>query len=249
MNSRLAKFARMIAALGLAAGLAATSAGMLLAEDVDVTGRVDIFRQEKKAPKDNSNVVIWLTPLSNSKRQESLPPEKHVQLVQKNKTFEPHVMIVPVGSVVEFPNHDPFFHNVFSLFEGKRFDLGLYESGGTRLVRFDRAGICYIFCNIHPEMSAVIVVLNTPYYARSDRAGHFTIPDVPAGRYIVHTWYEGSSPDDLNALSREITVSDANRSLGVLRVPESNGLNLAHKNKYGRDYDNPNPVNPAYERP
>ena len=81
------------------------------------------------------------------------------------------MLVVPAGSLVEFPNRDPFFHNVFSLFEGKRFDLGLYEAGTTRTVRFDRPGISYIFCNIHPEMSAVIITVSTPLYAIAKEDG------------------------------------------------------------------------------
>ena len=84
----------------------------------------------------------------------------HAVLRQKNKAFEPHLLVVTIGSNVEFPNDDPWFHNVFSLFNGKRFDLGLYEAGTTRTVHFEREGVSYIFCNIHPEMSAVVVVLS-----------------------------------------------------------------------------------------
>jgi plastocyanin len=238
---------RGLARVGLSFALAGGLSCSLHAQGLNVSGRVDVIRENRKAPQGNSNVVVWLAPL-NSTHAEA-PPPQHRQLIQKNKTFEPHILVVSVGSVVEFPNRDPFFHNVFSLFEGKRFDLGLYESGGTRLVRFDRAGICYIFCNIHPEMSAVVVVLNTPYYAVTDRSGQIAMRHVPPGRYVLHTWYEGSSQDDLNGLSREITISDTNPSLGTLRVPETSSVHLAHKNKYGRDYDNPNPSNPAYEHP
>jgi len=91
------------------------------------------------------------------------------RLIQKDKMFTPHLLVVPIGSQVEFPNQDPFFHNVFSLFNGKRFDLGLYESGTSRSVRFDREGVSYIFCNIHPEMGAIVLALNTPYYGISGR--------------------------------------------------------------------------------
>lgn len=218
------------------------------AQDVTVTGRVDVPNHNKKAPEGNSNVVVWLTPLGNTP-EPTATPQQHVRLIQKDKTFHPHILVVTVGSVVQFPNEDPFFHNVFSLFEGKRFDLGLYESGGTRLVRFDRPGICYIFCNIHPEMSAVVVVLNTPYYAVSDRTGQISIPNVPPGRYVLHTWHEGSNEEDLKSLAREVSISGPSHSFGTLRLPPSSTVRLAHKNKYGRDYDNPTPASPAYERP
>ena len=117
-------------------------------------------------------------------------------------------------NAVEFPNRDPFFHNVFSLFEGKRFDLGLYEAGTTRSVHFDHAGVSYIFCNIHPEMSAAVIALKTPYYAISNAAGSLSIPDVPPGRYQMQVWYEGSSPEALKRLTREITLNPGRFCLG-----------------------------------
>ena len=106
----------------------------------------------------------------------------HAVLAQKNKAFDPSLLVITKGSSVEFPNRDPWFHNVFSLFNGKRFDLGLYEAGSSRTVHFDREGISYIFCNIHPEMSAVVVVLGTPYFSVTNKDGEFTIQNVPPGR-------------------------------------------------------------------
>jgi hypothetical protein len=157
-------------------------------------------------------------------------------------------MVVPVGAIVEFPNHDPFFHNVFSLFEGKRFDLGLYEAGSTRKVSFDRPGISYIFCNIHAEMSAVVIALDTPYYAVSDRRGEIVIPEVSTGRYTMHVWYETALPTALSAMTREIMVTPESSTLGVLQIPAGLAANL-HKNKYGMDYEPPDPDSPGYGHP
>src|SRR5579884_454193 len=103
---------------------------------------------------DPTGAVVSLTPVYPAQRDALKEAPVHATLVQKNKTFLPHVLVIPPGSTVDFPNHDPFFHNVFSLFEGKRFDLGLYESGTSRSVKFDRTGVSYIFCNIHPQMNA-----------------------------------------------------------------------------------------------
>jgi hypothetical protein len=169
-------------------------------------------------------------------------------LVQKNKSFHPSLLVIPVGGKVEFPNHDPFFHNVFSLFEGKRFDLGLYESGTTRFVQFDRPGISFIFCNIHAEMSAVVIALATPYYAVSDSNGNLSLPNVPPGRYELQVFHSSVAPETLRALSREITVASGATSLGTLTLAEFDLLH-GHKNKYGRDYDRPQPDSPAYARP
>ena len=198
--------------------------------------------------KDASNAVVWLTPVGGTVETPRQEPSAIPQLVQRDKSFHPSLLVIPVGGKVEFPNHDPFFHNVFSLFEGKRFDLGLYESGTTRFVQFDKPGISYIFCNIHAQMSAVIVALNTPYYAVSNPRGEVSIANVPPGRYELQVFHTSVTPDALHALNREITIAPGDTSLGTLSLIES-GIELAHKNKYGRDYDRPDPENPAYARP
>ena|ERR1700757_1221329 len=157
-----------------------------------VTGRVEFAVPSKKSRERQPmpTAVVWLTPLTDPADSTRAVPsaDSHLRLVQKNKSFEPHLLVVPVGTAVEFPNHDPFFHNVFSLFEGRRFDLGLYEAGSTRTVHFDRPGISYIFCNIHPEMSAVVIALSTRLYALSDSGGRISIAGVPAGCYVLHVW-------------------------------------------------------------
>ncbi len=224
------------------------------AQGVTVTGRVILtVRPAHGKPADSSNAVVWLTPLGESPSQDNPTRAQHgrqrYRMVQRHKRFVPHLLVVPVGSTVEFPNLDPFFHNVFSLFEGKRFDLGLYEAGATRPATFDREGVCYIFCNIHSEMSAVIVVVNTPYYGVSGREGEITIPDVLPGRYLLRVWHEASLPEFLKGLTREISVLESNCSLGTVRLTEVGSLRLTHKNKYGRDYDTPTPSIPAYNQP
>ena len=190
------------------------------------------------APSDLSDVVLWLKPLDHPASEAALTQRSHkrLQLIQKGKSFQPHVLVVPVGSEVDFPNRDPFFHNVFSLFDGKRFDLGLYEAGASNSVRFDRLGVSFLFCNIHPEMSAVVIAVDTPYYAVSDGAGNITIANILEGRYEMHVWYERSLPEDLKALSRIVSVSSATKELSTIRVPENPNFSAAHKNKYGQDY-------------
>jgi len=210
-----------------------------------VTAKVEIrtlaaaaSAEAQKTPRNSSEVVVWLTPLDRPASPVDLPA-KRPQLVQRNKSFEPHLLIVPVGSTVDFPNRDPFFHNVFSLFDGKRFDLGLYEAGASNSVRFDRSGVSLLFCNIHPEMSAVVVALNTPYYSVSDSAGNISIKNVPEGRYEVHAWYERSLPGDLKSVTRTVNISSASHNLGPLIIPENAGFSLTHTNKYGQDYTPP----------
>ncbi|MGB9236714.1 MAG: carboxypeptidase regulatory-like domain-containing protein, partial [Terriglobales bacterium] len=195
--------------------------------------------------------VVWLTAAPGSDVRLDPPPSEggaNARLVQRNKSFEPRLLVVPAGSMVEFPNHDPFFHNVFSLFEGKRFDLGLYEAGTSRTVRFDRPGISYIFCNIHPEMSAVVITMGTPLYAVASADGQVSIANVPNGRYTLHIWSEGMGPENDKPVTREITIGENATSLGTIRVPEANGQRIAHKNKYGREYDQPTPNNSIYQQ-
>jgi plastocyanin len=215
-----------------------------------VTGQVHLMdRRARKPLPDNSQVVVWLTPLTASRARLPSVLQQDLRLVQRHKMFEPHLLVVEAGSMVRFPNDDPFFHNVFSLFEGKRFDLGLYEAGSTRSVLFDKPGICYLFCNIHPEMSAVIVVVATPYFAVSDRAGEFSIPNVIPGAYEVRVWNERSLPKDLDALTRRISVSETEHTLEPISFVANPNQSTSHKNKYGRDYDSVTPPSPLYSQP
>ncbi len=190
---------------------------------------------------------MWLVPAGEAPAVQPAQESAHPRLIQRNKTFQPHVLVVPVGSVVEFPNRDPFFHNVFSLFEGKRFDLGLYEAGTTREVHFNKPGVSYIFCNIHPEMSAVVISIPTPYYAISDAQGEIIIPNVSVGKYILHLWYEGMPPDKLEAETREVVVAERNSTVGALQLTATGPVE-AHRNKYGREYDPPTPPTPGYDQ-
>src|SRR5258708_9602691 len=198
-----------------------------------MTARVELLNGNKPAKSGEAgSVVVWLVTAPGVVRSADYLETQKPRLNQRNKSFEPHVLVVPVGSVVAFPNHDPFFHNVFSLFEGKRFDLGLYEAGGTRDVHFDKPGISYIFCNIHPEMSAVVIALDTPYYGISDSRGQVVIAGVPIGKYVLRVWHESALPETLKAMTREVTISATSSTLCVLRIAESD-LPKDHKNIYG----------------
>jgi len=227
--------------------LACSSLG---AQTVNVKGRVTLETFKGRAA-NSSDAVIWLNP-SNSiavspKFPRTAAPARY-RLVQKNKRFVPHILVVPLGAVVDFPNDDPFFHNVFSLFDGKRFDLGLYEAGTTRAVTFNSAGVSYIFCNIHPQMSAVVIVTQSPYYAISSASGDFAINSVLPGRYQLNVWHERCLPETLKSLSREVEISPSSFSLGQIRLAESGDLLAKHKNLYGRDYEPPPPT-ASYNQP
>ncbi len=124
----------------------------------------------------------------------SLPPPapSAATLAQHNRQFEPEVIIVPVGSAVAFPNLDPIFHNVFSLSSAKQLDLGYYPAGESRTVQFDRPGIVQVYCHLHPDMSAAIVVAPSSFLAQPDANGRFSFSDVPAGTYELVAWHKSA---------------------------------------------------------
>lgn len=179
--------------------------------------------------------MLWLTALQPVSAPVSEANHLPYTLLQKNRMFTPHVLVVPVGTPVSFPNADPFFHNVFSLYNGKRFDLGLYEKGANRQVVFNHEGVSYIFCNIHPEMSAVVLALKTPWWARADDNGTLEIDNLPTGDYEVHLWVEGVEPRELDAWTHRIHLVDGSQSAGSLTV-NPDALPLGHTNKFGQPY-------------
>jgi plastocyanin len=113
-------------------------------------------------------------------------------LTQKNRHFDPEIVAVPVGSSVSFPNEDPIFHNVFSLSKVKQFDLGYYPAGETRSIRFDKPGIVQVYCHIHPDMSAAIVVLPTAFWTRPGTGGRFAFTGIPPGGYDLVAWHRST---------------------------------------------------------
>jgi hypothetical protein len=143
--------------------------------------------------------------------------------------------------VVHFPNADPFFHNVFSEFEGRRFDLGLYEAGSSKEVTFGREGVSYIFCNIHPEMSAVVIALSTPFYSVEGTRGRFHIANVPADDYLLHVWVEGEDQGAPNVSARRVRISADHTDLGVIHLPLIPHGPAPHDNEYGQKYDTREP--------
>lgn len=203
----------------------------------DVTLRVDFVSRShsRQAHTEAYPAVAWLTPAGVDPKPLVAPQTQVFEMVQKDKMFSPHLLVMPVGSIVVFPNRDSFFHNVFSLFNGKRFDLGLYETGSERRVRFDREGVSYIFCNIHPEMGAVILSLATPYYAIS-RDGIVTIPKVAPGKYFLNVWSEGATPESLAAARREVTVQASSTELRSVTLIAAPSPITHHANKFGEPY-------------
>jgi plastocyanin len=209
------------------------------AETVDVSAHVKVTKgrgTNHSSQRSSGDVVVWLTPSREGENIVAPRAAQHYTLEQKDKQFIPHVLVVPTGSSVDFPNLDPFYHNVFSLFNGKRFDLGLYEAHTNRAVRFDRDGVSYIFCNIHPEMGAVVISLSTPYFGVSTPDGNITIRGVPAGSYRLNVWAENVPVDRLNALSRVVEIYPSNTQLGSFELQASGDIMTHHQNKFGESY-------------
>jgi len=212
-------------------------------EGVEVSAKILVSAPMQAAGKRHkdepsvANVVVWLSPLKPAGVTPVMPARQPLyRLVQKDKMFTPHLLVVPTGSQVEFPNQDPFFHNVFSLFNGKRFDLGLYESGTSRSVRFDREGISYIFCNIHPEMGAIVLALNTPYYGISSENGAVTLHNLPPGSYRLNVWSENGQLANPDLSQRIVQVSTDPVHLGEITLQATTDALAHHKNKFGEDY-------------
>jgi plastocyanin len=132
------------------------------------------------------NVVLYLKGATYA----GALPAMHRQIRQEHETFVPRVVAVTRGSVVDFPNGDPFFHNVFSLSAASTFDLGRYPDSHSRSRQFTKAGLVKVYCHIHSQMSASILVLDHPYFAMPDDAGGFVLPDVPQGEYSLVAWHE-----------------------------------------------------------
>ena len=213
-------------------------------EGVEVSGKILMTTPKQAAGKKHTdtlsaaNVVVWLSPLRPGGVAPVVPARQPLyRLVQKDKMFTPHLLIVPTGSQVEFPNQDPFFHNVFSLFNGKRFDLGLYESGTSRSVRFDREGVSYIFCNIHPEMGAIVLALNTRYYGISNENGVVALHNVPAGSYRLNVWSENGQLTNPDVSQKIVQVATDAVHLGDITLQTTTDALAHHKNKFGEDYE------------
>ena len=183
---------------------------------------------------DYSGVVVWLEPAGSAAHP--TPPAGHATMDQIGKRFIPHIMAVQLGTKVNFPNNDPIFHNAFSNFSGQVFDFGLYAPGTSREVTFTKPGVVRVFCNIHPAMSAVIVVLRYRWFAVSDQSGSFAIHDVPPGEYRLHVFHERATEDTLLSLDRRIHVGDREVALPPMEISEIGYIEGPHKNKYGVDY-------------
>ena len=202
-----------------------------------VTGSIQLRDSKDPAVRrkqDYSGVVVWLERVD--KAGAPRPAPIRARILQKDKTFSPHVLTVPTGSTVDFPNLDPVFHNAFSNYDGQVFDVGLYPPGTSRSVHFGRAGIVRIFCNIHSSMTAIVAVVDSIWFDTTKADGRFELRDVPPGEYQLKVFHERATTASLNAAQRPILVTAQPAALPPITVSESGYLSIPHKDKFGRDY-------------
>lgn len=188
---------------------------------------VSLVRGTEIAPGDDS--VAWLPGIRASGRTAS-----GARIAQRGKQFEPRLAVVPVGSTVEFPNYDRVFHNVFSLSKAKTFDLGLYRSGKSSSVRFDEPGLVQVYCNIHPHMTAYLMVVDSRHVAAADGRGEISLVGVPAGRHPVEGWNARSG-----FWSREVAVQPGRTTRLDVELDISSWREKPHLNKHGKEYPPP----------
>jgi plastocyanin len=191
---------------------------------------VSVLTPERKTVP-GAGAVVWVVDPAAARAAAS---GARARIASKSKRFDPHVAAVPVGGTVEFPNLDGIYHNVFSLSEKARFDLGLYRNGASRTMTFESPGPVKIFCNIHPQMAAVLVVVDGGTWAQAGADGTAVLAHVPAGRATVRAWDEKGG--DFTAV---VEVPAAGTVPLAVSFDGSQWRETGHKNKYGKDYPPP----------
>ena len=189
-----------------------------------VTGRVGLVDKPGRRA-DLSEVVVYLDDLKVKPRPAT------ATMVMKGKAFSPHVVAIPVGGTVEFPNEDPIFHNAFSVSGDNRFDLALYKRPKSGAQTFLHPGVVKVYCNIHPQMSAVVVVRDNAYFTKVAPDGTFSVENVPGGKHMVKAWHERAGEAAV-----EVTVPDKGSVATALRLDATTYKREQHKNKFGKDY-------------
>jgi plastocyanin len=190
-----------------------------------VKGRIQVVDKGGKKATDVSDVVVYID------GAKTRPKPARATVTMKGKSFLPRVVAVAVGGTVDFPNEDPIFHNVFSVSGENRFDLDLYKRPKSGSWTFQHPGIVRVYCNIHPQMSAVVVVRDNPYFTKAGADGSFVIEDVPPGKYELKAWQERAGEGSV-----EITVAGTGETSAELTLDASTFKRAPHKNKFGKDY-------------
>ena len=195
----------------------------------EVSGKVEIVLKGEKKKTDLDSTIVYLEQpgIKASIPQSEL--RKPYSIITKNKQFTPQAIAIPVGATVDFPNQDAIFHNIFSVSTPNQFDLGLYKGGSSKKQAFDSPGVVKVFCNVHPQMTATIVVVPTSFMVSTDKSGNFSFSNVPPGIYEIKVYAdEGQAVQKIDIRQNSIQV--------LLTVDGKNFKKIAHKNKFGKDY-------------
>jgi plastocyanin len=190
-----------------------------------VKGKVQLLDKGGRPTTDVTDVVVYVD------GAKAKPAPLKATMTMKGKNFIPRQVVVPVGGTVVFPNEDPIFHNVFSVSGENRFDLELYKRPKSGSWTFQHPGVARVYCNIHPQMSAVVLVRDNPYFAKASQDGSFVIEDVPPGRYTLKAWHERAGE-----AAQEIVVPVEGEVAAQFVLDASGYRRVQHKNKHGQDY-------------
>jgi plastocyanin len=191
---------------------------------ITLNGKINLAGSKNKA--NISSAVVYFTP---DEGNYTVAPKSDFNISTKNKRFEPNVLVIPVGSEVNFPNLDRILHNVFSVSGKSEFDLGLYSAGTVKSVKFDKPGIVYVHCNVHHSMQADILVLDTPWYTNANEDGSFSLIDVPNQPGTLHVWHPRSNLMKLSVNNNQMSAFDIDLNITRKKVPK-------HLNKFGKSY-------------
>lgn len=221
-------FRRSISVVWRLAGWLAVSAGTLGAQG-NVSGQVSILERPGDVTEDLANVVVFLEPVTPNPKSQVKGGAKATMALDRRQ-FSPRVTVVMTGGTIEFPNRDPFSHNVFSKANGG-FDTGVFGRNKSKDQKFEEPGVYPLYCNVHPRMTAFVISLSTPWYTQAGSDGRFELTGVPAGEYKLTVWH-----DRATAETRHLSVPSA--GIRDLRVPlDARGYKFTqHKNKFGKDY-------------
>ena len=189
-------------------------------------GKVTVVEKDGRGAQDGDEAVVWVEGPKTRVRPTG------VTITMKSKAFVPRVTVVGVGASVEFPNQDSIFHNVFSVSGENRFDLELYKKPKSASKVFEHPGIVRIYCNIHPQMSGFVLVRDNPFWTRVGADGSFSIPDVPAGTWVLKAWHERSGEG-----AETVQVPGTGAVSASLTLDASKYKRAPHKNKFGKDYE------------
>ncbi|MCM3874836.1 MAG: hypothetical protein NEA02_00300 [Thermoanaerobaculia bacterium] len=203
----------------------------------DVRVSVTVLGSDRR-PLPAAQAVVWIPAAAVKARPGAAAPTAPLasapRIASKSKRFDPRITAVPAGTTVEFPNLDRIFHNVFSLSPGARFDLGLYRNGASRAMTFDTPGLVRVYCNIHPQMAAYLLVIDGTNWAQTGADGIAVLAHVPAGRVDVRAWDEKGGD-----YQGTVDVAAGKTVTLAIALDGSNFKDAPHTNKYGKKYPPP----------